>query len=516
MNKQNKTNTENICKAEWTVLDAQSIPNGREIQKAGQFETVGSGAISEEEKRERRAAGALDVGVTKVECVSVSGDTLPAEFALTYRFHLANFSETDLDKVPVTIYFNTPDHAPVEQGRTTVTGIKAGHYQLVQFTFPPVKAGKWTMTLEANQPRAFEESNYANNACAKTFSYVNRAELVADKVKALADNPQYDSDGNQILFYDMETVLEFTMSNIGSQAANGVMLQVPAAFQDATGSYSSMLTEGKIDLPAHTQRKVQLKITFTKPATAQIGLLLNNDKGCQEISYDNNETHETFSIMKYNPGTGPEKAIDIDLSNPDDVSQIPGRMAMPLYLQNHKETWTGLTKGSVSDFMASGCGVCSLAMIISYMNGKESTAVDIANSNLINEYAGVASWDISGKCAGYNLSGEISLREDGFTDEVAQRMIDELVVNNRPILYRATGSDGLHFMVISGYEFDPDKVGTQGYEDDPYGLSHFRVMDPYDDLYTGAVEGRCQTLADVHRKGHYETPLYYKLVVDAN
>ena len=131
--------------------DAQPIPNGREIQKAGQFETVGSGAISEEEKRERRAAGALDVGVTKVECVSVSGDTLPAEFALTYRFHLANFSETDLDKVPVTIYFNTPDHAPVEQGRTTVTGVKAGHYQLVQFTFPPVKAGKWTMTLEANQ-----------------------------------------------------------------------------------------------------------------------------------------------------------------------------------------------------------------------------------------------------------------------------------------------------------------------------------------------------------------------------
>ncbi len=285
MNKQNKTNTENICKAEWTVLDAQPIPNGREIQKAGQFKTVGSGVISEEEKRERRAAGALDVGVTKVECVSVSGDTLPAEFALTYRFHLANFSETDLDKVPVTIYFNTPDHAPVEQGRTTVTGIKAGHYQLVQFTFPPVKAGKWTMTLEANQPRAFEESNYANNACAKTFSYVNRAELVADKVKALADNPQYDSDGNQILFYDMETVLEFTMSNIGSQAANGVLLQVPAAFQDAIGSYSSMLTEGKMDLPAHTQRKAQLKITFTKPATAQIGLLLNNDKGCQEISY---------------------------------------------------------------------------------------------------------------------------------------------------------------------------------------------------------------------------------------
>ena len=310
MNKQNKTNTENICKAEWTVLDAQPIPNGREIQKAGQFKTVGSGVISEEEKRERRAAGALDVGVTKVECVSVSGDTLPAEFALTYRFHLENFSETDLDKVPVTIYFNTPDHAPVEQGRTTVTGIKAGHYQLVQFTFPPVKAGKWTMTLEANQPRAFEESNYANNACAKTFSYVNRAELVADKVKALADNPQYDSDGNQILFYDMETVLEFTMSNIGSQAANGVLLQVPAAFQDATGSYSSMLTEGKMDLPVHTQRKAQLKITFTKPATAQIGLLLNNDKGCQEISYDNNETHETFSIMKYNPGTGPDPEPD--------------------------------------------------------------------------------------------------------------------------------------------------------------------------------------------------------------
>ena len=42
MNKQNKTNTENICKAEWTVLDAQPIPNGRKIQKAGQLLIVQS------------------------------------------------------------------------------------------------------------------------------------------------------------------------------------------------------------------------------------------------------------------------------------------------------------------------------------------------------------------------------------------------------------------------------------------------------------------------------------------
>lgn len=323
------------------------------------------------------------------------------------------------------------------------------------------------------------------------------------------------------------------MSNIGSQAANGVLLQVPAAFQDATGSYSSMLTEGKMDLPAHTQRKAQLKITFTKPATAQIGLLLNNDKGCQEISYDNNETHETFSIMKYNPGTGPdpepEEAIDIDFSNPNDVSQIPGRMTMPLYLQNSDATWENIKNDTdfwnekgiatkdidskIEAIKSVSCGICSLSMIISYMRGSAFTPCDALREGIGNTSGGVARWDITGVCHGYKMSDKITI--SSLTDDVLQTFINQLVVSKRPILYKAAGNYE-HFMVISGYEFEPEKVGTSGYASNPYDLSHFKVMDPYDDIYTDPIEGRCQTLADVQKKNHYPTPLYYKLVVDAN
>ena len=360
---------------------------------------------------------------------------------------------------------------------------------------------------------------------------MNKAELVAEEVSAITDDPAYDSSGRPIIYYDVPTTLDFCVSNISAISASNVLLQVPAAFQDSTGAYSTMLTEGKIDMPANTRRHAQLNITFTKPATAQIGVVLNSDRACDEVSYDNNEASQVFTINKYNPSTGPDPddATDVDFSDPDYVDDIPGRMAMPLYLQNSDATWEKLAddldfwdkNGIKENQIASqidaiqeiSCSICSLTMIISYMRGSAYTPCDAIRDGLGNISGSVAHWDISSVCPGYKFTDTITI--SSLPDDVLQIFINQLVVYNRPILYKAQGKYE-HFMVISGYEFDPKKVGTSGYASDPYDLSHFKVMDPYDDEQTEAIEGRCQTLADVQRQDRYPVPLYYRLVVDAN
>lgn len=217
-----------------------------------------------------------------------------------YEFHVANYSDEAIASVPVSIYFNTPDHALVEQGTTTVTNIPAGHYQALEFTFPGVVAGQWKMSMEANKPRAFEESNYENNLLSRIFTYVDKTELIAESVSAVDDDPKFDADGYQMLYYDIPTTLEFVLSNVSAIDASNVLVQVPAAFEDETGAYPAKLAETRMDVPAHTRRTLQLNINFNKPATAQIGLLLNNDRACDEVN------HEIFSITKYNPSTGGE------------------------------------------------------------------------------------------------------------------------------------------------------------------------------------------------------------------
>lgn len=306
-----------VCEATLTVYDPEPL-NEEAATEAVNFTVVGSGVISAEEKAAHQkmravaplAAGEKDVAITSLECVSIDGDVLPAQFQMYYEFHVANYSDEAIASVPVTIYFNTPNSDLVAQGTTTVSNIPAGHYQALQFAFPGVVAGTWMMSMEANQPRAFEESDYTNNLLSKTFTYVNKAELVAEEVSAVTDDPAYDSSGRPIIYYDVPTTLDFCVSNISAISASNVLLQVPAAFQDSTGAYSTMLTEGKIDMPANTRRHAQLNITFTKPATAQIGVVLNSDRACDEVSYDNNEASQVFIINKYNPSTGPDPGTD--------------------------------------------------------------------------------------------------------------------------------------------------------------------------------------------------------------
>lgn len=120
-----------VREAVLTVFDEK--PLGSDIRQPEGFEVVECGKISEEQVKERRAMAAfsatdkIDVGIIDIECVSVKGNILPAEFGIVYSFQVANFSDTDIAQVPVTIYFNPQGSPLVEQGSTTITDIPAGH-----------------------------------------------------------------------------------------------------------------------------------------------------------------------------------------------------------------------------------------------------------------------------------------------------------------------------------------------------------------------------------------------------
>ena len=383
------------------------------------------------------------------------------------------------------------------------------------------------MSMEANQPREFEESDYTNNLLSKTFTYINQPELVAESIGEVNGRTEFSSNES--------TEFEFVISNLGPVDAEHVPIDFPVTFIDNSGEYSTIMASYVVqNIQAHSRARSGFNITFQKPALCQMKLRIDKDGTINEISRNNNEVASewyTIDNFKPNPSTGPDPddATDVDFSDPDYVDDIPGRMAMPLYLQNSDATWENLANdldfwdknGIKEDQIASqidaiqeiSCSICSLTMIISYMRGSAYTPCDAIRDGLGYISGSVAHWDISSVCPGYKFTDTITI--SSLPDDVLQIFINQLVVYNRPILYKAQGKYE-HFMVISGYEFDPKKVGTSGYASDPYDLSHFKVMDPYDDEQTEAIEGRCQTLADVQRQDRYPVPVYYRLVVDAN
>ena len=85
-----------VREAVLTVFDEK--PLGGDIRQSEGFEVVECGKISEEQTKEHRAMVAFaatdktDVGIIDIECVSVKGNILPAEFGMVYSFQVANFS----------------------------------------------------------------------------------------------------------------------------------------------------------------------------------------------------------------------------------------------------------------------------------------------------------------------------------------------------------------------------------------------------------------------------------------
>ena len=498
-----------ICEATLTIYDPEPLQQ-ETSEKAGNFKVLGCSKLSDQEMKAHKlmraaaplAAGQKDVAVTELKCISVEGDVLPAEFQMHYEFHVANYSDEAIDYLPITIYFNTPDHALVEQDTTTITGIPAGWYQALEFTFPGVVAGQWMMTLEANKSREIVERNYENNKFSKIFTYINQPELVAESISEV--NGRTDFPLNE------STEFEFVLSNLGPVDAEHVPIDFPVTFIDNSGRYSNIMASYVVqNIPAQRRSRAGFNITFQKPALCQMKLRIDKDGTINEISRKNNEVaSEWYSIdnFKPNPPTGgdpePDEAVDIDFSDSSIVSLIPGKRTMPLYDQSEDATWEGIdeTKDriTVDALVKSGCGICALAMVLTYMNDSDGgtsnvTPADIYHRGVskLNSVA-IDYWDNASQNYSFNRTSLTS----GLTSNVRSTIKNEIVVQKQPVILHYFGSP-THFVVVSGYEFDPEKVGTSDYAADPYDLSHFKVMDPY--------KGEAHTLQEVVNSPRFDS-----------
>ena len=506
-----------ICEATLTIYDPEPLQQ-ETSEKAGNFKVLGCSKLSDQEMKAHKlmraaaplAAGQKDVAVTELKCISVEGDVLPAEFQMHYEFHVANYSDEAITSVPVTIYFNTPDHTLVEQGTTTITGIPAGWYQALEFTFPGVVAGQWMMTLEANKSREIVESNYENNKLSKIFTYINQPELVAESIAEV--NGRTDFPLNE------STEFEFVLSNLGPVDAEHVPIDFPVTFIDNSGRYSNIMASYVVqNIPAQRRSRAGFNITFQKPALCQMKLRIDKDGTINEISRKNNEVaSEWYSIdnFKPNPPTGGDEAVDIDFSNPDDVAQIPGRMVMPLYDQDLESTWYGINTEdgiSINSLINSGCGICSIAMALTYMNDPVTPA-DVYHRGVTNKGSVfVSNW--GNASTQYNFTSHSLGGKETISKQDMELLYGEIVTKRNPVIHYRTGfnkkgEDTAHFVVISGYEFDPEKVGTNTYSSDPYDPSHFRIMDPF--------QGRYKTLDKLAEDNMYKYASTFRFIEKKN
>lgn len=488
-------NLRELCTVSYELFDPEPIAETAESQTSGNpivFTTAERGVLSKEEVSRQisrangrsLAAAGLDVAITRIECANFQdSQVLPAAFQMTYRFRVANFSETAIPEVGVTLYFNPAGSGLVEQGVTTVRNIPARMYQWLEFTFPPVEAGSWVMTMEANKNRAFAETNYANNTASQTFQYQDRYELIAESLQ--------EEGGRTTLPLNTDITFTFDILNVGSQTADSVPVDFPAIFttengKSAAGSMGSFVIQS---LPAHKRSRGNFIVSFQQNARAQIGLRIDKDNTKNDLIRSNNEVYAQFQVGKVNPSTGDAYKVDIDFSE----SVVAGRTIMPLYDQSKEESWVGLKKElNSSDFMSSGCGLCCIAMVITYM-GDAKTPAQLANAGVSSSSGKIESWEnISDK---YKFTLKSIDQDEDLFWEAMPKIYTEVAEKQVPVIYYYNKNNTTHFVVISGYEFDPRKADSSSssydpkYDPDKYGISHFRVMDPY--------KGTLQTLDQV-------------------
>lgn len=480
------SNLKDICSVSYELFDPEPIANQMKAGDPIQFTSIESGALSTEEIQQQvskcdgisLAAAGLDVAITKIECISFEGSlVLPAQFAMQYQFRVANYSDVKITEVPVTLYFNPVGSSLVQQGVTTVRNIPARTYQKLSFTFPPVEAGNWVMTMEANKNRGFTETNYTNNTLSQTFRYENRYELKAESIREV--------NNRTTLPLNTDITFEFVILNAGPQTATSIPIDFPAYFTPQNGKpvFGSMGGFTIQSLPAQQRSRGTFIVSFPKSSTAMIGLRIDKDNLKNDLLRSNNEIYETFQIgQKVNPPSGDDK-IDIDFSKSVDS----GKKIMPLYDQSLADTWTGLAPNlSVKSFQAAGCGLCSIAMVLTYMNDPIMPA-DLLTRGVANSDPYIANWSKASQKYSFNrtaLADESELRT-----QLAGNIYDSIVNEHKPVIYYYKRSS-FHFVVISGYEFDMEKTLASSssydpnYDANPYALSHFRVMDPFQGQWT--------------------------------
>lgn len=248
----------------------------------------------------------LSVRNLKIEAGDMTSP-YPAGMAMYYTFQLLNYGTADAENAEVIVKLDGAVATnPVPMG--TVPAGKGGN---IKFRGPEMTQGTHTMEIVVNPDNKIVESNYNNNTTSSSFTYKACFELIA---LSMTSNKQIDE--STVPTYEVGESVTFTMDfqNIGLLDAKNVPIALYGTFREpgqqpvtSQMGYTNYIEE----LPAKTRMQAEVKLTFTKEASARISFVLDPEKILGDMDYSNN-TAETN--LKISGGTDTKYALCIGVN----------------------------------------------------------------------------------------------------------------------------------------------------------------------------------------------------------
>lgn len=233
----------------------------------------------------------LSVRNLKIEAGDMTSP-YPAGMAMYYTFQLLNYGTADAENAEVIVKLDGAVATnPVPMG--TVPAGKGGN---IQFRGPEMTQGTHTMEIVVNPDNKIVESNYNNNTTSSSFTYKACFELIA---LSMTSNKQIDE--STVPTYEVGESVTFTMDfqNIGLLDAKNVPIALYGTFREpgqqpvtSQMGYTNYIEE----LPAKTRMQAEVKLTFTKEASARISFVLDPEKILGDMDYSNNTAEANLKI----------------------------------------------------------------------------------------------------------------------------------------------------------------------------------------------------------------------------
>ncbi len=259
----------------------------------------------------------LSVRNLKIEAGDMTSP-YPAGMAMYYTFQLLNYGTADAENAEVIVKLDGAVATnPVPMG--TVPAGKGGN---IQFRGPEMAPGTHTMEIVVNPDNKIVESNYNNNTTSSSFTYKACFELIA---LSMTSNKQIDE--STVPTYEVGESVTFTMDfqNIGLLDAKNVPIALYGTFREPGGQpvtsqmgYTNYIEE----LPAKTRMQAEVKLNFTKEASARISFVLDPEKILGDMDYSNNTAETNLKIE--NPEEEQKVAVVVGTRYADDDPEHPG------------------------------------------------------------------------------------------------------------------------------------------------------------------------------------------------
>lgn len=234
----------------------------------------------------------LSVRNLKIEAGDMTSP-YPAGMAMYYTFQLLNYGTADAENAEVIVKLDGAVATnPVPMG--TVPAGKGGN---IQFRGPEMTPGTHTMEIVVNPDNKIVESNYNNNTTSSSFTYKACFELIA---LSMTSNKQIDE--STVPTYEVGDSVTFTMDfqNIGLLDAKNVPIALYGTFREPGGQpvtsqmgYTNYIEE----LPAKTRMQAEVKLNFTKEASARISFVLDPEKILGDMDYSNNMAEALLKVV---------------------------------------------------------------------------------------------------------------------------------------------------------------------------------------------------------------------------